>query len=74
MAAMDTLPAVNSPTVTGLDLKLRRTAARITQVRLAAQADWKPAYVSQVEARAVVPPATAERYVAALAALATDAA
>jgi transcriptional regulator with XRE-family HTH domain len=71
---MDTLPAVNSPTVTGLDLKLRRTAARVTQRRLAEQTGWKAQYVSQVEARAVVPPATADRYVAALAALATDAA
>ena len=58
------------PNVTGLDLKLQRTAARVTQRELAEQLGVRAQFISQVEARAVVKPATAERYVAALAAVA----
>lgn len=70
MPAMDTVNDVGSP-VTGLDLKLQRTAARVTQRVLAAQMGVKPQYLSQVEARAIVPPETADRYLAALATVAT---
>lgn len=60
--------------VTGLDLKLRRTAARVTQIDLGAQMGVRAQRVSQIEALAVVRPHLAERYVAALAAIAKDAA
>lgn len=72
-AHMVTVPHVDSqPVVTGLDLKLRRTAARVTQIDLGAQMGVTPQRVSHIEALAVVPPTAAERYVAALAAVASN--
>lgn len=69
---MASVPAVE--TRTGLDLKLARTAARVTQVALAERMGVRPQRVSQIEALAVVRPVLADRYVAALATLAKDAA
>lgn len=68
---MDTVSAVGT-TVSGLDLKLRRTAARVTQIDLATQMSVRPQRVSQIEALAVVRPQLVERYEAALAAVATS--
>ena len=62
------------PATTGLDLKLRRTAARVTQRQLADHLGVRAQFISQVEARAIVRQDTAERYLAALAAVATAAA
>ena len=59
---------------TGMDLKLRRTAARITQHQIAEHMGVRNQFISQIEARAVVTPATVERYMAALAAVASTAA
>jgi hypothetical protein len=53
--------------VTGMDLKLRRTRRRVTTIALAERAGWKNRQrVSQIEALAVVPVDTADRYLAAL--------
>lgn len=71
---MVTVPPVETRTVTGLDLKLRRTAARVTQRALAEQMQVRSQRISQIEALAVVRPVLVDRYVAALAAVATDAA
>jgi transcriptional regulator with XRE-family HTH domain len=56
--------------ITGLDLKLRRTAARVTQMQIAEHMGVRNSFISQIEARAVVRRETAERYLAALAAVA----
>jgi DNA-binding XRE family transcriptional regulator len=55
---------------TGLDLKLKRTAARATQRELAEHMGVKGQFISQIESRAVVRQQTADRYLAALAAVA----
>lgn len=68
---MDTVTAVDS-VVSGLDLKLRRTAARVTQIDLATHMNVRAQRVSQIEALAVVRPQLVERYEAALAAVATS--
>lgn len=60
--------------ITGLDLKLRRTAARVTQAQIAEHMGVRSQFISQIEARAVVRRETAERYMAALAAVAPAAA
>ena len=53
---------------TGMDLKLRRTRLRVTTIALADRAGWKSRQrISQIEALAVVPQDTAEKYLAALA-------
>lgn len=52
--------------VTGLDLKLRRTAARLDAQDVAAKMGVTPARVSQIEALAIVTDRTAARYIAAL--------
>ena len=57
---------------TGMDLKLRRMAARVTQDQIAGHMGVRKQFISQIEARAVVPPATVDRYRAALAAVATS--
>lgn len=55
-------------TYTGMSLKLRRTRQRVTTIALAERAGWKNRQrISQIEALAVVPDGTAERYLAALA-------
>jgi transcriptional regulator with XRE-family HTH domain len=59
--------------ITGLDLKLRRTAARVTQTQIAEHMGVRSQFVSQIEGRAVVRKETAERYLAALAAVAPKA-
>lgn len=71
MRHMDIVQQVETRTVTGLDLKLRRTAARVTQKMLAARMGVQSQRISQIEALAVVRETTADRYVAALAAVAT---
>lgn len=53
----------------GLDLKLERTAARVSVKELAARMDVSPARISTIESRAVVTERAAEKYRAALAAL-----
>jgi transcriptional regulator with XRE-family HTH domain len=54
--------------VTGMDLKLARTRRRVTTGALAERAGWNSRQrISQIEARAVVPEATAKRYLDALA-------
>lgn len=53
---------------TGMDLKVRRTKLRVTTIALAERGGWKSRQrISQIEALAVVPSETAERYLAALA-------
>lgn len=53
--------------VSGFDLKVRRMRRKVTQAKLAQRAGWSGHYrVSQIEALAVVPPDTAERYIVAL--------
>jgi hypothetical protein len=53
---------------TGMDLKLRRTRLRVTTGALANVGGWKSRQrISQIEALAVVPPETADRYLRALA-------
>ena len=71
-AHMVTVHAVETRTVTGLDLKLRRIAERVTQRELAVQMNVRPQRISQIEALAVVKAPLATRYVAALAAVAED--
>lgn len=52
---------------TGMDLKLRRTRRRVTTIALAERAGWKSRQrISQIEALAVVPQETAQRYLDAL--------
>lgn len=52
---------------TGMDLKLQRVRRRITAKALAERGGWKAhSRISQIEALGVVPPDTAERYLAAL--------
>lgn len=63
------MPEPHSPKSTGLDLKLRRTAARLDAQDVAAAMSVTPARISQIEALAVVTEKTAERYLAAIAAL-----
>ena len=58
--------------MTGMELKLRRVAARVKGVELAKAAGRSSAWVSTIEARAYVLPADVDRYVAALATLATN--
>jgi hypothetical protein len=59
--------------MTGTELKLKRIAAHLKGKDVAQAAEW-PAYkVSRVESLAHVPPADAERYVAALRTLTTNA-
>jgi DNA-binding transcriptional regulator YiaG len=53
--------------MTGLDLKLQRTAQRVRVVDLARVMGVKHSRVSQVEAQAVVTQRAAARYLAALA-------
>jgi transcriptional regulator with XRE-family HTH domain len=54
--------------VTGMDLKLRRTRKRVTTIALAERAGWKSRQrISQIEALAVVPSVSADRYLEALA-------
>lgn len=54
--------------MTGMDLKLRRTRKRVTTIALAERAGWKSRQrVSQIEALAVVPIESADRYLQALA-------
>lgn len=57
----------------GLDLKLRRTAARLKVQDVAGRMGVKPARVSQIEALAVVTDETATRYQQALEELAPSA-
>lgn len=52
--------------IPGLDLKLRRTAAGVTQREIAERMGVSAQFVSHIEARRVVRAATASRYVAAL--------
>lgn len=53
---------------TGMDLKLSRTRKRVTTIALAERAGWKSRQrISQIEALAVVPVESADRYIAALA-------
>lgn len=53
---------------TGMDLKVRRTRLRVTTIALAERGGWKSRQrISQIEALAVVPPETADRYLTALA-------
>lgn len=55
-------------THTGMDLKVRRTRKRVTTIALAERAGWKSRQrISQIEALAVVPVDSADRYLAALA-------
>jgi transcriptional regulator with XRE-family HTH domain len=70
MAALCIMAAMQH--TTGMDLKLRRTAARVTQGQIAEFMGVRKQFISQLEARAVVRPATVERYEAALAAVATS--
>lgn len=56
------MPAVTS----GLDLKVERIRARVTAVRLAEEMGVTRQRVSAIEALAVVPTDTADRYVGAL--------
>jgi transcriptional regulator with XRE-family HTH domain len=52
---------------TGMDLKLERTRRRVTTIALAERAGWNSRQrISQIEALAVVPNETADRYLAAL--------
>lgn len=54
--------------ISGMDLKVRRTRRRVTTIALAERAGWKNRQrVSQIEALAVVPEDTAQRYLDALA-------
>lgn len=54
-------------TFTGMDLKLRRTRKRVTTIALAERAGWKSRQrISQIEALAVVPPDSADKYLGAL--------
>ena len=55
-------------TFTGMDLKLRRTRKRVTTIDLAERAGWKSRQrISQIEALAIVPTDSADRYLTALA-------
>lgn len=66
------MPEPNFPQqkrVTGLDLKLRRTAARLDAQDVASAMGVTPARVSQIEALAVVTEKTAHRYLAAVGSL-----
>lgn len=65
------MPEQNFPQkhVTGLDLKLQRTAARLDAQDVAAAMGVTPARVSQIEALAVVTEKTARRYVTAVVSL-----
>jgi len=51
----------------GMELRLRRVAARVKANQVAAAMDVSPARVSQIEALAVVTPEAAGRYLEALA-------
>lgn len=57
---------------TGQELKLRRTAADVRQIDLAAVMGIGSSGVSAIEARRKVTPKAAKRYVAALATIATS--
>jgi hypothetical protein len=51
-----------------MDLKLRRTRKRVTTAALAHRAGWNArSRISQIEAYAIVPPDTADKYLTALA-------
>ncbi len=53
---------------TGMDLKLSRTRKRVTTIALAERAGWKSRQrISQIEALAIVPSDSADRYLIALA-------
>lgn len=56
---------------TGMDLKLERVKARVKTGDLAVAMGVSASRVSTIEARAVVPDDTAERYLAALGTLTT---
>ena len=53
--------------MTGLELKVRRTAARVKAYKLAERMGVASPRVSQIEALAEVSPETEQRYLAALA-------
>jgi transcriptional regulator with XRE-family HTH domain len=57
--------------VDGLELKLLRVRADVTQIDLAVAMGCSNTYVSHIEARRSVPKPLADRYVAALATLTT---
>lgn len=57
--------------MTGIELRLMRTAARVMAKDVAEAAGWSQSRISQIEARDRVTPGTAERYVAALATCST---
>lgn len=57
--------------VTGISLKLERTARRVRVKDLAAAMECTPAYISNIESRAVVTDKTANRYLKALVTLPT---
>lgn len=59
--------------VTGMDLRLERTAARVKLGVLAARMGRHPATLHRYEGLAVVPAHVAEEYRKALASLASDA-
>lgn len=50
----------------GTDLKLRRIAAHVRAIDLAAAAEWKAPRVSYIEGRVWNPPEVVDRYLAAL--------
>ena len=52
--------------MTGLDLKLRRVAARVTGRALAAEMGVGPSRITQIEREAYPTPETERRYLAAL--------
>lgn len=58
---------MNSPLVSGLDLKLERTAQRVTARAIARVMGVSFTRIAHVEGSAVVTPATVARYRAALA-------
>lgn len=59
------------PETKGIDLKLKRTAARVTATDLASVMGVKPSRISHIESRALVTDEAARRYLAALETLAT---
>lgn len=60
------MATATAPRLTGMDLRLRRTAARVTQTALARRLGVSRQAIGNVELLQYPTPAAAERYLAAL--------